>query len=214
MKRLFLLSLFSSFLVSGEFELMFGFVYNAPEDLTIKQDNEEDIHIDNAKMKTKPFKSPPYYGVRYRFSRTAESAYEVEHNHLKLYLDDLPPEVQHFEITDGYNLFWFNKVYFISGLNIRGGAGVVVTHPDITVRDKTNYKEGLGAIPAVYKSGYHLCGVTAQLSVQKEFPITDEVYFSLETKAVYAYADVPIADGSVVVQNRSLHLNYGLGYRF
>ena len=191
-----------------------GAVFNSKEDLRIKQDGEEDITINNAEFKTKPMSDPPYYGIR--LSRwNNNKAWEIEHIHQKLYLDNLPPDVQQFEITDGYNLFLINRAWqFHKKYVVRLGAGTVISHPDIKVRGKTNFKRGGGAIPKIWTDGYRCCGITGQVSLAREIKIFKKIFLNPEIKLTHSRADVPIADGSVQVNNTAVHLNFGLGYNF
>ena len=191
-----------------------GAVFNSKEDLHIKQDGFEDILVDDAKFKTKPFSGAPYYGIR--LSRWKNNrAWEIEHIHHKLYLDDLPPDVQKFEISDGYNLFLINHAWKLYNKYVlRVGAGAVISHPDITVRGKTNFKRGGGAIPVIWSDGYRCCGITGQLSIAREINLYKKLFLNPEIKITHSRQDVPIADGSVQVHNTALHLDFGFGYNF
>jgi hypothetical protein len=216
----FLLSLFIiSNIYANEysFELFSGTVYNMKEDIVIRQSGELDIKIDNANLKSHPQTTPFYYG--YRFSRWYKdnTAWEFEHIHQKLYIDnsnEVHPDVQKWEITDGFNFFTLNKAWKKTDLNLiyRLGGGFVIAHPDITVRNKTNHKRGNGALH--FGEGYHLSGFVLQTSVQKIFTLNKDWFYSTELKITYAKANVPIADGNVDVQNRAIHLDFGIGYKF
>lgn len=199
------------------FEFFSGTVYNMKEDLTIRQSGEDDIVVNNADLKTHPQTTPFYYG--YRFSKWYEdkTAWEFEHIHQKLYLDNpenIDSNIQKWEVTDGFNFFTLNKAWKNEDSNLiyRLGGGVVVTHPDITVRNKTNHKRGNGAIH--FGEGYHLSGFVLQTSIQKVFDLNKNWFIGTELKATYAKANVPIADGNVDVQNRAVHFDLGLGYKF
>lgn len=194
-------------------EVFHGFVYNMKEDLVIHQNGQEDIIIDNANLKTKPQAPPPYYG--FRVSKwSGAAAFEFEFIHQKLYLDDLPSDVQKFEITDGFNLFLLNKAFKDEDINMvyRFGGGLAVIHPDITVRDKSSLKRGSSLITS--GEGYHLSGYVLQTSVQKILNLSKEWYLTAELKATFSRVAVPIAEGDVNLQNRALHLDFGVGYSF
>ncbi|MEA2017867.1 MAG: hypothetical protein U9N59_05405 [Campylobacterota bacterium] len=200
------------------FEFYSGFVYNMKEDILIRQGAADDIAIDNANLKTNPTTNPLYYGMRITKWDGDESAWEFEHLHQKLYIENpekINPNLTRWEITDGYNFFFINKakkINTLGGLVYRYGGGLVITHPDVTIYEKTNHKQGNGAITA--GEGYHLSGFVVQTSIQKEFPINKKWYFKTELRATYAQANVPIADGDMNVRNRALHFNYGVGYKF
>lgn len=93
----------------------------------------------------------------------------------------------------------------------RFGMGTVVVHPDITVRNQSNYQKGGGAIPKFWQDGYHWGGISLQGVLHKMFMLSRNTYFSVETKLVYAKTDVPIANGSVEVVNQSAHVIAGFG---
>ena len=191
---------------SQSFELLLGSAWNMRENIRIKQDGEPDIVIKDAHFDVEPFTRPIYYGFRWAFFVGEDGAWELEMNHLKMYLSNPPSEVDHLEVSHGYNLVWLNRAWYINEFIIHTGAGVVVPHPDIMVRGKTDYDPGLGA--------YTIAGPSLHASVQKKFDISESWFISLETKVVVASAYIQIAEGSVVVPNRSFHANFGFGYEF
>lgn len=200
-----------------ELSFFFGTSFSKDEDLTIRQDGQPDILLEDAQFSTKPFQAPPYYALR--LGRWYDDvAWEIEHIHQKIYVETLPSAVQHFEITDGYNLFLLNVAWRMESLGIiaRAGVGPVVAHPQITVRSLSNHKSGGGAIPTVWDSdsGYQWTGPALQLAIEKELPLTEHWIFSLEGKLSHAEADITIARGSVVVPNTALHLLFGMKYSF
>jgi hypothetical protein len=209
---LLLLLLLSTQLLAGKFELYGGLVFSGKEDILIIQTENPNILIENATIKTKEFTPPPYYGMRYTF----DNGLEIEHNHMKIYIeaDELPANVQQFEVTDGYNFFWINKIISDELFITRLGFGPVITHPDIKVYGETNYEEGWGAFPAIWQSNYRYSGWAGQVSVQKTFDIANNFYFSIESKFVIAQATIQISDGYAITPNRAIHINYGFGYNF
>jgi len=202
-----------------ELAFFLGTSFSKNETLTIKQDGYPDITLNDAEFATKPFDSPPYYGIRLGRWNDVHG-WEIEHIHQKIYVDDLPAEVQHFEITDGYNLFLFNSAWQLGkyGVITRLGIGPVVAHPQITVRGMTNHKSGGGAIPMIWdsESGYQWAGAAAQVSLEKEFSISRHWLLSLEGKLTHAHAhaDITIEGGSVAVPNTAIHLVGGIKYDF
>lgn len=208
----------SNHVLKDGWELAFylGTAYSKDETLTIKQDGYQDITFD-ASFATKPFDSPPYYGIR--LGKWNEGhALEIEHIHHKLYVDELPADVQHFEITDGYNLFLFNSAWQLKKVDLiaRAGLGVVIAHPQITVRNMTNYNPGGGAIPMIWDSdsGYQWAGPAIQASLEKEFRLNKNWLLSLEGKVSHANANIDIEGGSVEVPNTAVHLVGGVKYDF
>lgn len=104
--------------VSGQevrysFDMATGYVYNRGQTLTVKQNGQDDIEFD-AEFETKPFNNPMYYTMRIGRWQQA-GAWEFELIHHKLYVDNLPPEIQKFEITDGFNLLLANRTWLMDG---------------------------------------------------------------------------------------------------
>lgn len=200
-----------------ELSFYLGTSFSRNETLTIKQDGYPDITLNDVEFATRPFDSPPYYGIRLGKWRDGH-AWEVEHIHQKIYVDELPAEVQHFEITDGYNLFLFNSAWQLKkhGLVTRLGIGPVIAHPQITVRGLSNHQSGGGAIPTVWNpdSGYQWAGAAAQIALEKEYSVNKHWLLSIEGKLSHAYADIDIAGGSVSVPNTAVHLVGGVKYDF
>ncbi|MCW8888339.1 MAG: hypothetical protein OQK25_04690 [Gammaproteobacteria bacterium] len=193
--------------------LFTGAVFNSKEDLLLKQNSNPDIFIPNAQLKTKPLTPPPYYGLR--LAREIEGgAWEIEHIHQKLYLDDLPANLQRFEVTDGYNLFYVNRSWTQpEGVEYRVGVGAVIAHPDITIYNQSNHVSGGGAIPKIWADGYHWCGVSLQAGYSRSFKRSDRWAIVPEVKLTHSMANIPIYDGSVRLNNTALHLNIGVNYK-
>ena len=196
-----------------------GTTISKNETLTIKQNGYPDIVLNDADFKTKPFTSPLYYGLRIS-KWNSNRAWEFEHLHQKIYIDDLPSDVQHFEVTDGYNLFYVNHAWNLAayGIITRVGAGFVVAHPDLTVRGEDTHITGGGAIPMIWDtdSGYQWAGLSAQVAVEKEFQIHENWYTSIEGKLTHSSANIDLVNdsGSVKVPNTALHLHFGIKYNF
>jgi hypothetical protein len=118
------------------------------------------------------------------------------------------------EVTDGFNFFMLNKAWKKKEENIilRLGGGFVIAHPDVTIDGENNRGQGNGAI--TFGTGYHLAGFVVQASAQKIFEINKKWYWGTEAKISYAKAYINVPGGGVFVQNRAVHLDFGLGYRF
>lgn len=206
----------SLFAKEYSFEFSTGIVHNMKENMIIKQDNEEDIVLNDVDLETHPFRFPMYYGMRLARWSDKSNAWEVEHLHQKLYIDNpekLNPNIQQWENSDGFNFFFLNRLWKNKkNIVYRLGLGPVVVHPEITVRNKSNYKQGNQIL--TYGDGYHIAGAVIQGSIQKLFNLNKKWYLNLEGRLTYSRADVPIAQGSVFVQNRAAHFNFGIGYRF
>lgn len=182
-----------------------GYVYNFPTPVKIEQSGYPDLNF-TAKFSTKPLKFPPYYYFRlgYWFG---DDAIELENMHQKLYLDNNPPEVNDFTITDGYNLFTINYARLYNKYIFRVGAGVVMTHPETNIRGKEFDESG-----GLFNAGYYFSGPIGQVSVARRFYIWRNLFVNLEGKFTAAWARINIVDGHANVPNLALHANVGIGY--
>ena len=198
---------------SWSFEFKSGLVHSFPTPLTIRQSGHDDIKL-VAKYDSKPFEGSVYYALR--IGRWEDNqAWELELIHHKLYLlgKNKPPEVQHFEITDGYNLILLNWARehkeFLDGLIYRIGAGAVMPHPETIVRGKK-----LAGVGGLFNQGLYISGPTAQVGAEKRFFLWEGLFVKIEGKLTASYAHVPIQGGSADVPDVSAHGLFGLGYNF
>lgn len=91
-----------------------GAAYNFRTPLHIKQRNAQNIEID-ADYRTEPFTPPVYYDIRVS-TWQSDRGWELKFTHHKLILDNTPPEVQRFSITNGYNFLTLNRLWQSKGL--------------------------------------------------------------------------------------------------
>lgn len=108
-------------------------VHNSRTPLHIHRAGLEDINVD-ARYRTEPFSQPVYYDLRVS-TWAGNSGWELKFTHHKLILNNLPPEVQRFSITDGFNLLTLNRLWQNKGLTWSLGGGFVITHPESTIRN-------------------------------------------------------------------------------
>jgi hypothetical protein len=127
--------------------------------------------------------------------------------HHKLYLANRPAEVSTFEITHGYNPILLNVAMEKWGVAFRAGAGIVLTHPQTTVRG-LRFPETGGVL------GWYVSGPAAQVGVSKRWEFGDHLLAGVEGKLVGAWARVPIVNGTADVPNLSLHGLVSAGWRF
>lgn len=132
---------------------------------------------------------------------------ELEVVHHKLYLRDAPSEVQHFEVTHGYNLILLNRVAHAGRWAARVGVGAVVAHPENDVRGRRldSDRGGLGG-------GYYLSGIAGQAAGSHRVPIGRGFALVGERRLTAAYARVPIEGGCAAVPNVAVHGLIGIGY--
>ncbi len=188
-------------------EASLGSAWSVPSPLSIHQygQKRERLHF-LARYATKPLVESPYYAWRIAKWKNG-AAWEFELVHHKLYLENPPAEVQHFEISHGYNLITINRAKVRGNLIWRYGVGVVATHPETTIRgNKLPWGDGL--------NGFYVSGPTVQVAVGRKFPLWGKLFAVLEGKWSASYATIPIYDGNAYVPNMALHWLFGFGYNF
>ncbi len=184
-------------------EAFLGSAKSVATPLSIHQYGEERIHL-IARYNTRPFAGSPYYA--YRISKWSQNrAWEFELVHHKLYLSNPPDEVEQFNVSHGYNLITVNRAWLRRGFILRVGTGIVVTHPETTVRGKRlTWEEGF--------DGFYISGITFQVAAGKKFTIWGKLFGVLEAKLTASYAVIPIQDGNAYVPNAAVHGLFGLGF--
>lgn len=189
-----------------ELGVLGGVTYNLPTSLKIYQEDLPAIKL-KAQYITEPFQPPVYYDIR--LSRWQdEKGWGLKFTHHKLILTNLPPEVQRFSITDGFNLLTFNRLWKTHGLILSAGAGVVITHPESTIRNKP-FPENQG----LFRDGYYISGPTAEMAIAKQYYFAPRWFVLGETRLTGSWVRVPITDGHADVTNVSLHLLAGVGFK-
>ena len=188
------------------FQGSIGAVANLETSLEIRQDGFETIDLD-ADYETRPFESPLYYSLRAGWWRGG-GGWELELIHQKIFLQDPPPEVQHFAISHGYNLLTVNRAWEAHGLIWRIGAGAVIAHPENEVRGRV-----LDPADTNLSGGYHLTGPSLQAGAEKRFALGERWFLGLEGKITAARAEVPVAGGEAEVPNAAVHGLLGIGWR-
>ena len=184
-----------------------GVVYVPPVPLTINQTGFEQISL-WADYETAPLKSPIYYSYRIGFTNE-NSGWEAEMNHLKIYLSNRPEEIQRFSISHGYNQLFINRVLKLKAYGIKIGAGIVLAHPENTIR-----QQPLVERRRLFNIGYCLAGPALQFDLFHEFPLSKRFYLLAESKVSFAYAKVPVANGKADVPVVGFHLQFGAGCFF
>jgi len=222
MKKTLITSFFLSLLLSScpslvqagrsyPFELFWGAQSNLPTPLIIKQEGEETIRVNQAEYESDAWTwfNSPYYAWRIGLWEN-NRGWEIELVHEKIILKNKPEDVQHFEISHGYNLITINRAWKSSKsyhLIWHIGAGIVLTHPETIVRHKS---KGFGAS---FPEGFYISGLTAQIAVGKRIKVWPGLFGILEAKFTASYAThVPIADGYAEVPNAAIHGLFGMGY--
>lgn len=186
-------------------EAWFGDAFNLGTPLTIEQQGEPDLHI-NADWSTRPWRPTWYYAGRVARWK-GRSAWAFEYMHHKLYLDNPPPEVGAFRITNGVNNLLIERHWRVGGgWEVGLGAGPAFAVPISRVRGKV-YSRGGGGI---FKSHYELAGGTVLATVARRLKLLPYTYGSLAIKTTLSHLDVNVAQGRAHLNNVALHLQYGL----
>ena len=142
-------------------EVLSGSVYNFPTTLAVRQSGHDRISF-TARYDTRPLENPLYYIIRLG-RQTGQRVWELELIHQKLFLTNPPSEIQEFSITHGYNLLFVNRVWELAGFLFRLGPGIVIAHPENTVRERK-----LTETRGLFKRGYYLSGLSVQKSLVRE----------------------------------------------
>lgn len=192
-----------SFAKDWSFTFLVGIPYNFPTDLLIKQDGEDDIKIDSAKYSSKPFEIPIYYN--YKFGKTINGKkWELGIIHHKLYLENKHNDIQHFEITHGYNIITLKRVFEINDFQYRIGSGIIYANPEVEVRNRLIFEEG-----GVFGTGYQITYPVLELGIGKEYELFDKILMDMEINLTLANPTVKIKDGEAKVPNIAFHGNLG-----
>ena len=184
-----------------------GLSYVPPSPLVIMQSGEENIRM-WANYESAPLKLPPYYSYRLGFMEES-GGWELEMNHLKIYLKNRTEEIERFSISHGYNQIFVNRIYRKGRFNLKAGAGVVAAHPESVMRGKA-YDEKKG----LFGKGYYLTGPALQYGCWKEFHLGNRFFILAEARISAAWSSVPVAEGSAYAPVAALHLQIGPGFRF
>jgi hypothetical protein len=126
--------------------------------------------------------------------------------HQKVYLQNPPPEVQQFRVTNGYNLLSVGAGYLTHGWSFIGALGPVIGNPVNTVRNLSLPDNGGG-----FGTGYYLSGVNLQLGVNRRFYVLDWAFLTADVTVTAAWASVDVVDGHATTPNYALHLLFGVG---
>lgn len=189
-------------------EYHLGNAWTFPANLTIMQEGHPDLSF-NTRFKTKGFTLPPYYSIRGGW-QAGQCSYELEMIHHKLFARDLPPEVEHFEITHGLDFFFLNNScpWWEGKARWRVGAGMALANPYNIVRGEKWFENGGLTVPIMNEAGYHPTGPFVQMAMQKTF----RYGISLETKWAGGWIDIPVVDGRATMWHQSVHFLVGYSW--
>ena len=185
-----------------------GAPVNLSTPLSIEQSGQPTLRI-TAQYETRPFELPRYYHVHIgRWSGKSEWAVELTHH--KIFLSNPPAEVGAFAASHGYNLLTANRGWELPfDIWARVGLGIVISHPESTVRGQKFGENG-----GFYGLGFYLSGAVATAAIQKRVYLVSGFFIAATGMLSAAYAVLPIVDGHASTPNIAFHGLVGLGYRF
>ncbi len=187
-------------------EFLPGIAYAPPMPLKIEQEEFPDITM-TAHYETHSLSLPIYYSYRFGTAKNGKG-WSMEMNHLKIYLNNPSEYIQNFSVSYGYNQLFINR-HLHEGLFIWIlGTGVVIAHPESTVRNKVFDQKG-----GFFNDGYFLSGAALQVAIQYPLIKIRHFYLPLEAKVSMGYARIPITNGHANVPALAFHLLLGSGFK-
>lgn len=184
-------------------EAWLGDAWSLPTRVTFSQFNQPAISV-NATWSTRPFEPTWYYSGRVA-KWSGDAAWAFEYMHHKTYLDNPPPGVAFFRVTNGINYLLVERLWRTNGWEYGGGAGAIYAVPVSSVRGLV-YDNAHG----IFHSQYELAGAVLQVNLGRRIRLLPFAYGSLSLKATGGYLRVHIANGHAITSNFALHLQYGL----
>jgi hypothetical protein len=192
---------------SWNIELAPGDAFCLPAPLSVQQSGYPAIHI-HARYATNSFKLPIYYSVKVGKWKGGHG-WELELIHLKIELKNKRAEIQRFEISHGFNLLTINQAWDIGNFIFQFGGGIIVAHPENTVRNQK-----LSENKGILNKGYYIAGPTIQFAVSRKLVRLNHFSVMIQGKLTGSYGRVPIANGHANVTTVAIHGLMGLEYNF
>ncbi len=189
-------------------DLFLGTALNFNSNLKITQRGEEDLEF-TARWRTDAFQQPVYWVLRTAYWTSATRGWALDLCHNKLVLDDPPSEVNAYSHTHGYNLLTIQRLWVIDGNLVLLAAGVVVSHPESTIRG-LRFPETGGDLGG----GYHLAGPVVGAGLGRRFSLTGPLQAVLEGRFTLSHATTPVANGESSFTSASFHFLVGLSLGF
>jgi len=175
--------------------------------LRLEQRGQPPIEVD-AEWEARSLEPPLYYGVRVSRDEGG-GAWGLRFVHHKIHLANPTAEVERFSVSHGYNQLSLERGFPVRGVKLWLGAGLVVAHPESTVRGRTGAESG-GSLGG----GYHLTGPLATIAASRAVPLGRGFALVPEARFTLSRARVPIADGEASFPNVALHALVGLELAF
>ncbi len=155
-------------------------------------------------FESRPSEPPILWAVRLSRWRN-DRAWALELMHHKLYLTNAPPEIESFSISHGYNLVTLQRIWKKPEASLSLLAGVVVAHPESSVRGMRRAERGgeLGG-------GYDLAGPVVGGGIARSIALLEGVAVVGEARATLSRVAIPIAEGEVRFTLAAAHLLLGV----
>ena len=191
------------------FDIQGGVPLNIPAPLVVRQDGQPTLRF-TARYRAEPFVSPGFYVIRGGRWQNGKS-WELEFAHHKIFLENMPPEIEEFSISHGYNILTINramnKVMFRNfKYTLRLGAGVVIAHPETTIRGLSLDQE-----KGLFGAGYYISGPVLNITMAKQLYFLDPLFINLELKFNPSVSWVPVEQGQAIVWNFPITFAFGMG---
>jgi hypothetical protein len=184
-------------------EFLLGAAWNATTPVKITQAGQPDLEFD-ADFRTDPFEQPLYWALRFNHHRQGR-IWSLELHHHKLILKNPPPEVKDFSITHGTNIVSLQHAWLRPRWRYLVLAGVVVAHPENTVRGLKLPEDEVG---------YQLTGPALGAGVGAHLALTSWLDLNGEARVTVAWIRVDVVDGRASFTNLAFHLLLGPRVRF
>jgi len=184
-------------------EAWLGQAWSASSPVSFTQFNQPEIRV-NGQWATRPFAPTWYYAGRIA-KWSGGAAWAFEYMHHKIYLENPPPGVQLFQVTNGVNFLLGERLWRRHGWEFGIGAGPLYAVPVSSVRGLV-YDNAHG----IFHSQYELAGAALQANAARRLRLLPYTFGSLSVKGTAGYLHVHIANGHAVTSNFALHVQYGL----
>jgi hypothetical protein len=189
-------------------EAALGAAHSFGSTLEVEQSGFPALSLD-ADWATRSFEAPLYYGLRLARA-DARGAWALRFIHHKTYLESTTPEIERFSVSHGYNLLTLERAFARGALELSVGFGLVIAHPESTIRGRTRDESAGGPMGG----GYYPTGPTGALAASWRLRLGRHLALVPEARLTLSRARVPVADGEASVPNAAAHLLLGLEARF
>jgi hypothetical protein len=181
-----------------------GAAHSLSSTLTVEQEGFPTLELD-ADWEGRSLESPLYYGLRVARG-DAHGAWALRFVHLKVYLAHPTVEVERFSVSHGYNLLTLERSLPLGGFDLWAGLGIVIAHPESTIRGRTRPESEGGPLGG----GYYITGPTASMALGRSVRVAGRFALVPEIRLSLSRGRVPIAGGEASVPNAALHALLGV----